>query len=250
MKRLLSMSAAALVAAALALAAAASAQVVSAKPAPPAASDPASTSIFDALLAIERAAASNPAAAQAATLSYDTAIQQYNSGDQTRARMSALQALEQTAQAPLPAPELNQPDIPQQSFLTMPFVVTDRRADAEAYVGLARRALALCGAPGAPIPAAVTQQYIAGADDLLNGRTFAAKAAAKIVIDQCAAAGQAYAAQLQAMPAPSMTPMATESYNPLPIATLGPDPALQSTPVPEAMPTTTPVPPARHGFRL
>jgi hypothetical protein len=230
--------------AALTVAGAASAQATpAALPAPPTASNAASGSIFDALLAIERAGGST---VQPAALSYNTAIQQYNAGNLDQAHMSALTAISQTGAAPLPAPFLNPPVIPQPPYVTMPAVLNTDQADAESYVGLARKAVMLCGAPGTPVAPAIQTQYTAAVDALLARNSPAARIASTSVVTQCAAVAQAYASSLQAQPAPS--PMG--SYQPEPIATLGPDPALASTPEPLMMPSATPSPGAHRGFRL
>jgi hypothetical protein len=195
-------------------------------PAPPPVGGPASSAIFDAMLAIARAAASNPGAAQTATFSYTAAIQQYNARDFERARMSALTAISQTAAVPLPQPSIWAPPIPQPSYYAMPLVRSANQADAESYVALARRAIVLCGAPNAAPPAAVQTQYAAAVDDLLAKNYGAARTSSQAVVDQCAAATQAYAAQQAALPQPSATPIPMTPYAPVPIATLGPDPAL------------------------
>lgn len=241
MKRLLSISAAVL-AAAVALSAGASAQVVTGLPLapPPPAGNMAASTIFDAMLAIARTAASNPAAAQQATFSYAAAIQQYNAGDLSRSRMSALQAIMQTNAAPQPQPTLYAPPIPLATYVPMPNVLGANQADAEGYVALARRAMASCGGPGMAAPDAQMQQYSAAVAALTTQKLAAAKTASLAVINACATASSDYAKQLQAMPAPSLTPLALQTYVPVPVATLGPDPALQQTPA--AMPSTTPKP--------
>lgn len=92
---------AAMLLAALAVSTAASAQVTSLPLAlPPAGGNAASSTIFDAMLAIARATGSNPTAAQQATFAYAAAIQQYNAGDYARSRMSALQAISATSNDP------------------------------------------------------------------------------------------------------------------------------------------------------
>ena len=75
---------AAVLAAALTLANAASA--AGPLPAPPPPGTPTSSNIFDAMLAISRAAVANPSGAQQATFSYNAAIQQYNAHDFTRSQ--------------------------------------------------------------------------------------------------------------------------------------------------------------------
>lgn len=221
--KLISLSAA-LLGAALTVSSAASA--AGPLPAPPPAGGPTASTIFDAMLAIARAASSNPAAAQQATFSYTAAIQQYNIGDYDRARMSALTAISQAAAPPLPAPSIAPPPIPQPSYYRMPVVTGADEADAESYVALARRALTACGAAGAAAPSSVSQWYSAAVAALVAKNYGGAKHDSQIVVDQCAAATQAYAAQQAALPQPSATPVPLPNYSPVPIATLGPDPAL------------------------
>jgi hypothetical protein len=222
--KLIPMSAAVL-AAALTLGSAASAAGPLATP--PAGGNPASSSIFDAMLAIARAAGTNPAAAQNATFSYNAAIQQYNAHDFERSRMSALQAISQTAAVPLPQPSLMAPPIPQPAYYPMPLVQNSNQADAEGYVALARRSTLTCGAPDATPAPAVAAQYTTALNAILAKQYGTAARSSQAVIDQCAAASQAYMAQQAALPQPSATPIPMTSYSPVPLATLGPDPALQ-----------------------
>ena len=240
MKRLLTMPAAVLVAA-LALATAASAQnTVLPLAAPPAAGNATASTIFDAMLAIARAAGSNPSAAQNASFSYAAAIQQYNAGDLARSRSSALTAIMQTNAPPQPQPTLYAPPIPVPLYVPMPNVLGADQADAEGYVALARRSLSVCGAPDMAAPPTAAQQYAASVAALGMQKLVDARTDSLAVIDACATANAAYAKQLNAQPAPSMSPMAMASYVPVPIATLGPDPALQQAPA--AMPSTSPAP--------
>jgi hypothetical protein len=222
--KLVSLSAAVL-AASLTLSTAASAQVP--LPAPPPPGAPAASVIFDAMLAIARAAQSNPSAAQTATFSYNAAIQQYNIHDFDRARQSALTAISQTATVPLPQPSLVPPPIPQQTYYQMPLLSDANQADAESYVALARRAMVTCGAPSATPPAPVMQEYESASKALVAKNYRVAHANSLNVVDDCAKATRDYAAQQAAKPQPSSTPMPLASYAPLPMATLGPDPALQ-----------------------
>jgi hypothetical protein len=197
-------------------------------PNPPPPGGPASSTIFDAMLAIARATTTNPAAAQQATFSYQAAIQQNNIGDFDRARMSALSAIGQTMPVPLPAPSVMAPSIPQPFYYQMPLLHGATQADAESFVALARRATMTCGAPGT-LPAGIQQQNDA-ADTALNAHKYdTARAAAQSVIDQCAAATTAYATQQAALPQPSPTPIPLSAYSPVPVATLGPDPALRQS---------------------
>lgn len=223
--KLVSLSAAVL-AASLLLSTAASAD--GPLPAPPPPGSPTASTIFDAMLAIARAATTNPAAAQTATFSYTAALAQYNNQDFARAQMSALTAISQAAAVPLPAPSIAPPLIPQPTYYQMPLLSSANQADAESYVALARRAMMSCGAPGAA-PTAVAQQDYKTASDALFAKNYnVARASSQNVVNDCATATQAYNAQLAAKPQPSTSPMPMASYAPVPVATLGPDPALQN----------------------
>ena len=220
---------AAVLAAALTLATGASAQIASLPlPAPPIATNPASSAIFDAMLAIARAAVSNPAAAQQATFTYRAAIQQYDAGDYARARQSAIAVLGQTAAPPLPRPSLAPPPIPQPSYYAIPNPGSTDQATAEAYVALDKRTMTTCGAPNTTPPAAIQQQYALAVTALVARNYQASRTASATLINQCGAATQAYATQQAAKPRPPATPIPLASYSPLPIATMIPDPALQS----------------------
>jgi hypothetical protein len=220
---------AAILAASLTLSTAASAQgpLPAPLPAPPPPGAPVSSTLFDAMLGIARAAQSNPSAAQNATFSYNAAIQQYNIGDFNRARQSALTALSQTMTAPLPQPSLVPPAIPQPTYYQMPLLSDASQADVESYVALARRAMTSCGAPNATAPAAIQQEYASASKALVAKNYRVARASSLNVVDDCAAATRAYAGQQAALPQASNTPMPLASYVPEPLATLGPDPALQ-----------------------
>jgi hypothetical protein len=240
-------AAAAVLAAALTLVNVAGAQTL---PAPPPPGGPTSTAIFDAMLAVARAASSNPGAAQSAAFSYQAAIQQYNAGDLNRARMSAIAAIGAAMPAPpLPAPSIVPPSIPQQTYYPMPLLVAADQADAEGYLGLARRSMSSCGAAGTN-PPQVMQQYKAASDALDAKNYDASKTASQAVVDYCAQANAALAAQAAAAPQTPSTPIPMTSYKPVPLATLGPDPALMQTPTPATLPETPSPAPARRGFRL
>ena len=108
---------------------------------------PTASTIFDAMLAIARAARAIPPARRHATFSYNAAIQQYNAGDLSRARASALQAISQTAQQPIgaPTPAAMAPIVlPAPPAFPMPAVTSVAQVDAEEFLALARRALIAC----------------------------------------------------------------------------------------------------------
>lgn len=235
---------AAVLAAALTLAGTASA--AGPLPAPPPPGGPSASTIFDAMLAIARAATTNPAAAQAATFSYNAAIQQYNIHDYARARMSALTAISQAGAPVSPAspvlPVIGAPPRAFPTFYPTPSVSGADEADAENYVALARRSLTQCGTPG-QTPAALQQQYQTAVNALVAKKYAAAEGASRSIVEQCAAAAQALAASSAGVPLPTSTPLPL-NYSPIPVATLIPDPALLQTP--KALPTATPAPTRRR----
>lgn len=155
--------------------------------APPVANNAAAATIFDAMLAIGRAAVVNPAGAQAATLPYAAAIQRYNAGDLTTAQQSALQAISATAQAPFVPPSTPPTPImiPMASPVPMPMLVSPAQADAEEFLALARRALTACGAPPAQ-QANLQQLYQTAVGENVHGQWQNVRIEAKTIIDGCA----------------------------------------------------------------
>jgi hypothetical protein len=141
---------AALVAAALSVTQAASAAGSVPLPAPPPGT-PVSATLRDAMIAIERAAATNPAAAQSAALNYNAAIEQLRAHQYERARASALAAIIQSAAPPPPvAPvahaPIAAPAFPGPRYYMIPDELPSTQANAQRYVALAHRAMASCSA--------------------------------------------------------------------------------------------------------
>ncbi len=216
--------------------------------APPYGRGQAASTVFEAYLAITRAARDNPGLAQRATPSYETAVQQYNAGDFAGAQATATGILQQTAPAPLPQPSLYPLLIPQPPFYPIANPDDIDQAFATGTVAVARQALSQCGAPTASPAPAILAQFAAAANDLLARDYNPAEVASEAVVTACGQATQAYAAQQAALPHPPSTPIPMESYSPIPVATLIPDPALQRTPAPVATPAPTQAP--RHGLQL
>jgi len=159
-------------------------------PAPPAGAGATSGTLFDAMLAIARAVTTNPRAAETATFSYNAAIQQYAIGDYSRSQQSALQALIEAAPRSLPQPPIITPSLPQAAYVPIPHLASTEQADAESFVGLARRALMIsCGATAAAAPAGPLQHYEAASKALLARDYAAARTEAQATVDGCAAAG-------------------------------------------------------------
>jgi hypothetical protein len=154
-------------------------------PAPPPPGAPVASQLRDAMLAIERAAATNPAAAQNAAFSYNAAIQQFNAHQFERARASALQAMSQAAApaAPLtPAAHarFNSPDFPGPRYYVIPDELPPTAANAERYVAQAHRAMASCLAP----ETAATDYR--GAVSALNAKEYrVAMADSRNIVDDC-----------------------------------------------------------------
>ncbi len=153
-------------------------------PAPPPPGTPVASTLRDAMTAIERAASTNPAAAQSAALSYNAAIEQYNAHQYERARASALMAISQSAApppiaAPAHAP-IAAPAFPGPRYYIIPDELPATAANAQKYVTLAHRAMANCAALKA-----ATVEY-RGALTALGAKQYrAAMAASRNIVDDC-----------------------------------------------------------------
>jgi hypothetical protein len=136
------------------------------------------------MIAIERAAATNPAAAQNAAFSYKAAIQQFNAHEYERARASALMAISQSAApaalAPAAPAPIIAPAFPGPRYYVIPDEVPATPANAQRYVGLAHRAMASCVAPKA-----AAAEY-RGALSALSAKQYrVAMATSRNIVDDC-----------------------------------------------------------------
>lgn len=156
--------------------------------APPAASNSAASAIFDAMLAISRATISNPAAAQAASFNYAAAIQRYNAGDLSAARMQALQAISASAQATFPAaaPAPLSAPITFYRAAPVPMIFNPAQADADAFLAVSRRALATCAVAGGPQRTQLQQRYETAVRENAAQRYNDVRTDARAIIDACA----------------------------------------------------------------
>jgi hypothetical protein len=176
---------AALLAATLSMVHAASAAGTVPLPAPPPPGTPTASTIRDAMLAIQRAAATNPSAAQNAAFSYNAAIEQFRAHEFSQARASALTAISQSmAPAPLVAPmphaPIAAPGFPGPRYYMIPDEVPATAANAQRYVDLAHRAMASCVA----VKSAATEYR--GALSALNAKQYrVAMAASRNIVDDC-----------------------------------------------------------------
>jgi hypothetical protein len=158
---------------------------------PPAAGRPTANLVLDAMMATARAAAINPAAAQAASLNTSAAIQRYNAGDLAGARSAAIQAMIEASRTPPTANPILRSTIPQTSYLqTQPFPIAGGSVaaiDANAFIAQARGAVAACASRNSANTAAATQQLAAAQRDEQAGRYLAVVADARAAVDLCAA---------------------------------------------------------------
>jgi hypothetical protein len=153
-------------------------------PNPPPPGTPTASTIRDAMLAIQRAAATNPSAAQNAAFSYNAAIEQFRAHEFSRARASALTAISQSlAPAPLVAPILHAPvtePFPGPRYYVIPDELPATAANAQRYVDLAHRAMASCAAP----KSAATEY--SGALSALDAKQYrVAMATSRNIVDDC-----------------------------------------------------------------
>jgi hypothetical protein len=153
-------------------------------PVPPPPGTPLASTIRDAMLAIERAAATNPAAAQNAAFSYNAAIQLYKAHEYSQARASALTAITQSL---APAPPLTTTHhapiavpFPGPRYYIIPDELPGTAANAQKYVDLAHRAMGSCAAPK------IAATEYRGALSALNAKQYrVAMAASRNIVDDC-----------------------------------------------------------------
>lgn len=154
--------------------------------APPA--GPNAGAIVDAMLAISRAAQSNPTGAQAASFSYAKAIERYRVGDIGAAQREALFAISQTTQQPFPtavAPAISILTVPAPT-MRLPLIASPAAIDADAFLALARGAVARCAERGDPHTASATARLAAAANANAAGRFQTVRSEARAAIDDCA----------------------------------------------------------------
>jgi hypothetical protein len=158
---------------------------------PPAAGRPTANLVLDAMMATARAAAINPAAAQAASLNASAAIQRYNMGDLPGARAAAIQAMIEASRTPPTANPILRSTIPQTSYLqTQPFPIAGGSVaaiDANAFIAQARGAVAACASRNSANTAAATQQLAAAQREVQAGHYLAVVTDARAAVDLCAA---------------------------------------------------------------
>jgi hypothetical protein len=168
------------------------------KPPPP--GRPTANLVLDAMMATARAAATNPSAAQAASLNTSAAIERYNMGDLNGARAAAIQALiEANRVQPGTMIPVLRSTIPQTSALqTQPFPLaggTVGAIDAQAFVAQARGAVAACASRNSANTAAATQHLANAQRDAQSGKYLDVTTEARAAVDLCAAAQRAINAQ-------------------------------------------------------
>jgi hypothetical protein len=155
-----------------------------------------SSALFAAQLAIARAQAIDPHAAQNASFAYAVAVRQYRSGNFAGARISALQALSTASQvqvqpsvpAPVPAPALV-PAAPQKPGLGGGLYGADAPViDADSFLALARGTLDACSARHDRRFAAAQAHYARAEQDFALGNWEATRVDTRAAIDACAKA--------------------------------------------------------------
>jgi len=154
-----------------------------------------SSTLFAAQLAIARAQAIDPHAAQTAAFAYTKAVQQYRSGNFAGANVSALQALSTASQAqvrpsdpaPLPTPALFPTPGAQLPGSGGGLYGGDAPAiDADSFLALARGTLDACAARHDRRLAAAQADYARAEQDFALRNWQATRVDAKAAIDACA----------------------------------------------------------------
>ena len=146
---------------------------------------PVSSTLRDALIAVERAAANNPAVAQNARFFYDAAVEQYNAHEYERARASALAAISASVAPAAPAVPAVQariaaPAFPGPRYYIIPDELPATAANAQRYIVLAHRAMASC-----PALKTAAAEYHGALSALSAKRYSVAMADSRNVVDDC-----------------------------------------------------------------
>jgi hypothetical protein len=156
-------------------------------PTPPGATNSTASLLFNAMMSVARAAATNPQAATTAALNYSVALQRYGAGDLNGAQSSAIRAMieantPQTTTIPTIAPLVpgEHPRIdtyPADSLAEI---------DADAFVARARGVVAACTTQHLPAARRAAVLLADAQTDDAAGRWFNAKVDAASAIDLCA----------------------------------------------------------------
>jgi len=167
---------------------------------PPPPGRPTANLVLDAMMATARAAATNPAAAQAASLNTSAAFERYNMGDLNGARAAAIQALIEASRVqPGTTIPILRSTIPQTSALqTQPFPLAGGSVgaiDAHAFIAQARGAVAACASRNSANTAAATQHLTNAQRDEQSGKYLDVTTEARAAVDLCAAAQRTINAQ-------------------------------------------------------
>jgi hypothetical protein len=146
--------------------------------------------LFEAMMAVAHSAATNPAASQAASMSYQQALQSFNTGNVQGANQQAISALNQAnAAQPTQIPVLKS-TIPQTSMVqTSPFPIaagTAAQVDADAFVAQARGAVQACTAAKSPNTGAAASNLAAAQSDAAAGRYMNVRVEARAAVNLCA----------------------------------------------------------------
>ena len=184
----------------LAMTSAALAQATTPIGTPPPPGRPTANLVLDAMMATARAVATNPTAAQAASLNTSAAFERYNMGDLNGARAAAIQALIEASRVqPGTTIPILRSTIPQTSALqTQPFPLAGGSVgaiDANAFIAQARGAVAACASRNSANTAAATQHLTNAQRDEQSGKYLDVTTEARAAVDLCAAAQRTINAQ-------------------------------------------------------
>jgi hypothetical protein len=156
--------------------------------APPIADDPASATIFEAMVAISRSSLIDPHRAARGVAPYEAALQAYAAGDMAGAQKTAMSSIVAIAAPAAPVATSGSPvssPVPPAQF---PPMVDTRQSESEERLALARRALVDCGSPTiAPYTTAYARYLDAVTNELAHhpGRL---NTDVQSIVDDCAAA--------------------------------------------------------------
>jgi len=145
--------------------------------------------VYGAAMAAARAAVTNPAAAQTATLDANAAIERLRMHDLNGARSAAVQALIEANQPPAASLRPLRPIAPQRAYVQTvapPLLGTVPSIDAQGFVAQARASVDACRDQHAKTTAAASAELGAASRDERAGKFANAQAEAKRAIALCA----------------------------------------------------------------
>jgi hypothetical protein len=156
--------------------------------APPIADDPASATIFEAMVAISRSSLIDPHRANRGVAPYNAALQSYAAGDFAGAQQTATSAIVAIAAPAAPVATSDSPVVSPVPPAQFPPMVDTRQSESEERLALARRALVDCGSPTIAPYTTAYPLYLDAVTNELGHHPGRLNGDVQSIVDDCAAA--------------------------------------------------------------